>query len=266
VEINSTNIGSTGTIMLQLAENACEKGYDICVSYPQSRENAIKHKSKDLTIGNRISRNLHLRIATLTGASGCLSRISTKLYLRKLNQTKPKLLHLHNLHNSYINLPTLFGYIKRNNIPVVWTLHDCWAFTGHCPHFDMIGCEKWKTGCYACPRHREYPKSYVDNSRYMYYLKKKWFTGVQNMTIVTPSQWLADLVKQSYLKDYPVQVINNGIDLSVFRPQESNFRKQYGIPADKKIILGVAFGWGERKGLDVFLELAKRLDGGYQIV
>lgn len=150
---------------------------------------------------------------------------------------------------------------------MIWTLHDCWSFTGHCPYFDIAHCDKWKTGCHNCPQYREYPQSLFDNSKFMWKLKKKWFTGVENMTIVTPSQWLADLVKQSYLKDYPVKVINNGIDLSVFKPADSDFREKYHISADKEILLGVAFGWGKRKGLDVFLELDKRLDAEkYQIV
>ena len=131
----------------------------------------------------------------------------------------------------------------------------------------MIKCDKWKTGCYRCPQYKEYPKSLFDNSKKMYRLKKKLFTGVENMTIVTPSEWLADLVKQSFLKYYPVKVIHNGIDLNIFKPTPSDFKEKYNIPDSKHILLGVAFGWGKRKGLDVFIELAKRLDyNKYQIV
>jgi glycosyltransferase involved in cell wall biosynthesis len=147
----------------------------------------------------------------------------------------------------------------------VWTLHDCWSFTGGCPHFDMIGCKKWHEGCSACPQYRDYPKSYVDQSKLLYRLKKKWFTGVEKMTIVTPSHWLADLTRQSFLQEYPVQVIHNGIDLSVFKPVQSDFRQKHKLE-DKIVLLGVAFGWGVRKGLDVFIELSRRLDDHYQIV
>jgi glycosyltransferase involved in cell wall biosynthesis len=174
--------------------------------------------------------------------------------LRKIKKIRPSLIHLHNLHNSYVNLPMLFRYIKKHNVPVVWTLHDCWAFTGHCPHFVMAKCDRWQSGCGECPLYKQYPHLAFDNTKRMYQLKKKWFTGVENMTIVTPSQWLADLVKQSFLKDYPVKVIHNGIDLSVFRPIENDFRQKYHCE-EKKVILGVAFGWGARKGLDVFVEL-----------
>ena len=173
-----------------------------------------------------------------------------------MEKIKPDLVHCHNLHGWYLNLPLFFRYIKKHHIPVVWTLHDCWALTGQCPHFTISKCEKWKTGCHDCPYpHNEYPQTIVDRSKEMWNLKKKWFTGVENMTIVTPSQWLADLVKQSYLKEYPVQVINNGIDLTVFKPTESTFRAKYHLE-NKYIILGVSLGWNYKKGLDVFVELS----------
>lgn len=259
VLINSCNFGSTGNIMLEIAETAENGGYTAAVCYPQSRDNSRKQKEKDFIIGTRFSRNIHLMLAEITGLNGCFSYCSTLKLLKKLDKFKPDIIHLHNLHNCYINLPMLFKYIKKHNIKTVWTLHDCWSFTGHCPHFDMIGCDKWKTGCYSCPQYKEYPKSLFDNSKYMYRLKKKWFTGIKDMTIVTPSEWLAGLVKESYLKDYPVKVINNGIDLNVFKPTESDFREKYALE-NKYIVLGVAFGWGRRKGLDVFVELARRLD------
>jgi glycosyltransferase involved in cell wall biosynthesis len=130
----------------------------------------------------------------------------------------------------------------------------------------MAKCEKWKAGCYECSQYKEYPEAFVDRTKQMWKLKRKWFTGVHDMVIVTPSIWLANLVKESYLKEYPVKVINNGIDLSVFKPTKSDFRKNYQLPADKYILLGVSFGWGKRKGLDVFVELASRLDNRFQIV
>ena len=215
--------------------------------------------------GSYIETFIHFGIGLVFGRNGMHSAFATKRLIKKLETFNPDIIHLHNLHNFCINLPMLFNYIKKNNIRTIWTLHDCWAFTGHCPHFDMIGCEKWKTGCYKCPQYKEYPQSWVDNSKKMYQRKKKWFTGVQDMTLVTPSQWLADLTKQSFLKEYPVQIINNGIDLGVFKPTESDFRQKYNC-VDKFVLLGVAFGWGKRKGLDVFIELAKRLDDKYQIV
>lgn len=267
VEINSCNYGSTGKIMLQIAQVGEKYGYEVTTSCPASRSNASKWVSGQYFIGDRFSRNLHLVFGKVTGLQGLFSIHATCRFLRKLDEIEPDVVHLHNLHNCYINLPMLFHFIKKKNIPAVWTFHDCWPFTGHCVHFTMAKCEKWKTGCFDCPSYQEYPASLFDNSRFMWKLKKKWFTGVENMTIVTPSQWLADLVKQSFLKEYPVKVIHNGIDLSVFHPVSSDFRRKYNILKDKKILLGVAFGWEIRKGLDVFIELSKRLDPDkYQIV
>lgn len=266
-EFNSCNYGSTGNIMLQIADAASESGYQVYTCVPKSKSNSKKDCQNQIFIGNRLSRNVHLLLSKWTGLNGCFSVLSTLSFLRKIDRNRPNLIHLHNLHNSYINLPLLFRYIKKYRIPVVWTLHDCWSFTGQCPHFTLVKCDKWKTGCHECPSYREYPHSQVDRTKTMWKLKKKWFIGVENLTIVTPSQWLADLVKQSYLKEYSVKVINNGIDLDVFKPTPSNFREKYNIPENKFILLGVAFGWGRRKGLDVFVELSKHLDGSkYQIV
>ena len=256
--------GSTGKIAHQIQEVLLSQGHQGCVAYRYA-ENG--HLENTYEISTWWDCHVHNRLARYTWLIGCFSRIRTKKFCRFLDKEQPDIIHLHNLHGSYINLPILFKYIKSHHIPMIWTLHDCWSFTGHCPYFDIAHCDKWKTGCHNCPQYREYPQSLFDNSKFMWKLKKKWFTGVENMTIVTPSQWLADLVKQSYLKDYPVKVINNGIDLSVFKPADSDFREKYHISADKEILLGVAFGWGKRKGLDVFLELDKRLDAEkYQIV
>lgn len=263
LEINQVNFGSTGHIMLQIADLATKKGHEVICSF-YARRNKDKDKNC-IYIGNKVSHNIHKKLYRKTGNNGCYSKISTWNFLRKVKKFDPDLIHIHNLHNCYINLPMLFDYIKKNNKKVVWTLHDCWSFTGQCPYFTAVGCEKWKTGCHDCEQINRYPSCSVDRTDKMWNRKKEWFTGVQNLTIVTPSQWLADLVKQSFLKDYPVKVINNGIDLDVFKPTESDFRTKHNLE-DKKIILGVASVWEVRKGLDVFIELSKRLDDRYKIV
>ena len=266
VQINGGVFGSTGNIMFGIAQKAWEQGNDALCFSPTTSTNRTKEPVHPYTkIGSFRTRQMNVLLSRITGFEGCFSCFSTKRLLKEITKFSPDLIHLHSLHGSYINLPLLFRHIKKHNIPVIWTLHDCWAFTGHCPHFTMVKCEKWKTGCHHCPQRREYPKSYVDNSKFMYRKKQKWFTGVQDLTIVTPSHWLAELVGESFLKDYPVKVIHNGIDLSVFKPTESDFRKKHGCE-DKFILLGVAFGWGVRKGLDVFVELASRLDDRFQIV
>ncbi len=265
-EINTCNIGSTGGIMLQIAKTARNHGIRVITCCPDSRTNRPQKDEFTYFIGSRLSHLIHSLLAKISGLSGTLSFFATISLIRKMKKEKCNLIHLHNIHGNYLNLPLFFSFIKRNNIPVVWTLHDCWSFTGRCPYFDLIKCDKWEKGCEHCQYPScNYPSSKIDSTKQMWKLKRKWFTGIKNCTIVTPSQWLANLVKQSYLMNYPVRVIHNGINLSVFRPLQSNFKERYNI-LDKKIILGVAFEWEERKGLDVFIELAKRLPKDYQIV
>ena len=267
VQINGGAKGSTGKIMMGIAEVARAQGHEVMCASPITTTN--RDAGEDCgyyRIGTFNSRRLNVALARITGFNGCFAWFETYKLLKKIDEFKPDIIHLHNLHDSYINLPMLFSYIKKHNVPTVWTLHDCWAFTGQCPHFTMVKCDKWKAGCYGCPQYKEYPASLYDNTKKMWQLKKKWFSGVKNMTIVTPSEWLAGLARESYLKQYPIEVINNGIDLNVFKPTHSNFRKQYGIPGDKYIVLGVSFAWGYRKGLDCFVEMAEKLGEQYQIV
>jgi len=265
LQINSVNFGSTGNIMLNISKTAQENGYISYVAYANSRTNKKKKVENSILIGSIIERNLHLKLAYYTGLNGCFSIFGTKKFLKKIDELKPDIIHLHNLHNCYINLKMLFNFIKEKSISVVWTLHDCWAFTGQCPHFTMAKCEKWKNGCYECPQYKEYPASRVDRTQKMYLLKREWFTGVENLTIVTPSRWLADKARESFLGQYPVKIVNNGIDLGLFKPTPSNFRELYGLQ-DKKILLGAAGVWSKRKGLDIFIELSKMLSAKYKIV
>ena len=264
--INLGNFGSTGTIMKGIGESAESNDFCCYYAYPGTQLNKPR-ESNDIIICSAIMRKVAEKIGYYTGLKGGWLFFETKRLMKRIDEIKPEIIHLHNLHDTYVHLPLLFNYIKKRKVPIVWTLHDSWAFTGHCPYFTMAKCDKWKIGCHDCPNYRDYPSSFFDNSKRMWKLKKKWFTGVENMTIVTPSQWLADLVKQSFLGEYPVRVIHNGIDLAVFKPTPSDFREKYQIRKEKKILLGVAFDWGIRKGLDVFVELLKRLaPEKYQIV
>lgn len=269
-QINMIPYGSTGKIMLQIAETARKHGHEVrtysTIPFDKNEHAAVTPSENHFVWGSEKENRLHYYLGSALGRNGCFSKKGTAELIADLKAFQPDIVHLHNLHKFCINLPMLFRYLKENNVRTVWTLHDCWAMTGQCPYFTMVKCEKWKTGCEHCPQLNVYPCSRIDNSKWMYAHKKQWFTGVQNMTLVTPSEWLAGLVRQSFLKDYPVQVINNGIDLSVFHPIQSDFRKRNKIAEDQYILLGVAFGWGERKGLDVFIELAKRLGEQYQIV
>jgi glycosyltransferase involved in cell wall biosynthesis len=258
LQINAVPYGSTGSIMFSLADLAESRGDEVLCTTGFTWKGC--RRADYVMTSNIFEKTLHTYLARITGRIGCFSVIPTWRLLRRLRKWKPDVIHLHNLHGWFLNLPMLFSYIKKHNIPVVWTLHDCWTFTGHCPHFTMAGCEKWRSGCGSCSQFRHYPQTYFDCSEAMWKNKKKWFTGVENMTIVTPSRWLGDLVKQSYLKDYPVKVINNGIDLTVFKPDASAEK------SEKPTLLGVSYEWNEKKGLDVFIELAQRLKEEYRIV
>ena len=270
VEINAYHRGSTGKIMLGIAHVARQAGHQVWTFSPRKLSRNGGFSFPELPGHSYFSSlpesALHLFLGRLTGLHGLFSSLGTLGLLRRLDKIRPDIIHIHNLHGSYLNFPLLFRYIKKHRIPTVWTLHDCWAFTGQCPYFTLANCEKWKSGCHHCPQIHSYPKTYVDQSRFMWKLKRTCFTGVENMTLVTPSQWLASLVRQSFLKDYPVEVINNGIDLNIFRPTESSFRQDHGIGADEYMLLGVAFGWEKRKGLDAFLWLSEHLPENYRIV
>lgn len=262
VQINTVcETGSTGKITANLYKTAQDVMMTPYVAYGRG---TASDEISSYKIGNPLDFACHVLINFFLGQSGFGSKSVTKRFLKWLDDIRPDILHLHNLHGFYIHVGMLFSYIKSHNIPVVWTLHDCWPLTGQCAFFDYSGCRKWRTGCFQCPVYRsDYPYSlFKDNSRQNYLLKKAIFTGVKNLTIVTPSHWLADIVKQSYLQKYPVTVIPNGIDLNIFKPSS--------VPVstndNKKIVLGVANNWEHRKGLDFFLQLADELDSSYHIV
>lgn len=265
VQINSVcGVGSTGRICAGIAEVARSNGHECIIAY--GRSNAPeKYKDISYRIESNFGVKVHALKSRLFGKTGTYSKRATKRFLKWLDEYKPDILHLHNLHGYYINVPMLFDYIKKRNIHTIWTLHDCWTFTGHCACFDLVNCDKWKAHCTNCVYKTKYPKSLVDDSKKMFDFKRNSFMRVEDLTIVTPSQWLDSMVKQSFLRNYGVCVIYNGIDLDLFKPVESNFREQYGLQS-KKIVLGVAFQWGKEKGLDVFVDISRRLSNNYQIV
>lgn len=265
VSVNLGNHGSTGKIMKGISAAAQANGFETYMAYPASLYTRTV-ENNDIIICSSFWNRVNQKVAYYIGLNGCFAPVATRKFLKRMDQINPNIFHFHNLHNSYINLPMLFNYTKEKHIKVVWTLHDCWAFTGHCPYFTLATCDKWKTGCGNCPQLSVYPPARIDKTYEMWERKKQWFSGVENLTIVTPSKWLAGLVKQSFLSQYPIKVINNGIDLSVFKPTESDVRLKYDISDDKILLLGVAFGWGNRKGLDVFKYLASKLDQHYQII
>lgn len=262
-------IRSTGRICTDLAAELEKQGHEIKIAY--GREKVPKQFQKyAVRVGTDLDVYMHALKSRLFDSAGFESKRVTKKFVNWIREYDPDVIHLHNLHGYYINAEILFQYLKECGKKIIWTLHDCWAFTGHCTYFDYIGCDKWKKSCARCPQKKEYPTSCLkDNSYYNFRRKKDVFQNIPNMTLITPSNWLKTLISQSFLRKYPVNVIHNGIDTSVFKPVDysiqERLRQEFGI-LNKTIILGVASVWNRRKGLDAFVALSKLLPENYQIV
>lgn len=272
VQVNTVvGLGSIGRICVDLYDTLQKTGHE---PYVATGRGKLDKRLKGYEIGNTWDFGCHVMKNFFQGKSGFGSAKVTEEFIAWLEQVKPSVIHLHNIHGFYLQTELLFAYLKKADIPVVWTLHDCWPFTGHCAYFDYTGCEKWCLGgCYDCKVHAKvYPYAlFKDNTEKNYATKKAAYTGVKNLTIVTPSRWLAGLVKKSFLKEYPVEVIQNGINLDVFSPGEKLAAgKGAGITTEEKrertyTVLGVANRWEERKGLAYFEKLAETLPENYRI-
>lgn len=265
VQINTTlNSGSTGRIAEQISLLAEKNGWTCYLAHGGRYVN--KSKLKTIQVSSKWDNYVHAFLGEFLGIHGFGSYLSTKRFLKKLDEIKPDVVHLHNIHGYYINIQLLFEYLADRNITVVWTLHDCWSVTGHCTHFDYAGCDKWKTECSACPLlMAQYKSRIFDRSRENFKKKKCLYERLTNLTITPVAQWVADLIPFSILKGHKVQKINNGIDLNVFMPVESSIRTKYNIPLDKKILLGVvASGFDKEKGRKEFEELSS--DPRYRII
>ncbi len=267
VQINVTaNSGSTGRIAEGIGRAAQKAGFESWIAYGRYANESTSHL---IRIGEKKDYIEHGIESRILDNHGLASRSATTSFLKKIDVIKPDLIHLHNIHGYYINYKLLFQYIQQKKTPVVWTFHDCWPFTGHCTHFTFCGCDRWKTGCHNCPQKQTYPICYFfDRSRKNYEEKKACFNSIQNLTIVSVSNWLDDLVSQSFLKDHKRLVIHNGIDTDVFAPSSNakEIRMKHGIQEDQTMLLGVASVWSERKGLQDFIELSKRLSPKEKIV
>lgn len=258
---------STGKICAQIAEEMEAKGNEVRVAYGRWKNVPVKYQKFAHYIGSDIEVKWHVLQTRLFDTCGFGSKHATERFLKWAEDFKPDILWLHNLHGYYINVEMLFAWIKEHpEMQVKWTLHDCWTFTGHCVHFAAVSCDQWKKKCCHCSQLRRYPACYFKgNVSKNYERKQKAFTGVKNLTLITPSNWLANLVHDSFLKEYPVEVLYNTVDTRIFRPTPSDFRDRYGLQG-KTIVLGVANVWDERKGLVDFCTLAKMLDDHYGIV
>ena len=245
LQINSVcGIGSTGRIATDLYKVLEEQNHECKIAYGRG---SAPQNIDSIKIGSTIDNYFHVFKTRVFDKHGFGSVNATKKFIEEIKDYDPDIIHLHNIHGYYLNIEVLFKYLKEADKPVIWTLHDCWPFTGHCSYFEYVECEKWKSSCENCVQ------------------KKELFTSVKNMTIVTPSKWLSKIVKESFLGKYPIEVINNGIDLDVFKPTDSNFRDKNNLN-NKFIVLGVANIWVEKKGLKYLTELEKNLNDDYKFV
>ena len=265
--INSVcGIRSTGRIATDIALEYETNGYEVKIAY--GRESVPEqYKRFAIRIGNNFNVKLNALLCRLFDNDGLAAKAQTKKFLKWAEEFNPDELWLHNLHGYYINVELLFNWIKsRPQMKVKWTLHDCWAFTGHCSHFSFVGCDKWIDGCNDCIQKRQYPSSFFkDGSCNNYKKKKNAFCGVNNLSIIVVSHWLESIVKKSFLKEYEINVVYNKIDKSIFTNKPGVFKTTHKIE-NKKMVLGVSNVWDERKGLDDFLTLSKMLDINYIIV
>lgn len=264
--------GSVGRLTTGLYDALTNRGYECLIAF--GRDEAPEGYNC-YRIGNNFDVYVHGAMSRLNDKHGFYSKRATREFIDVIEDYNPDIIHLHNVHGYYLNIEIFFKYLKESKRRVIWTLHDCWTFTGHCSHFEYIGCNKWQTGCFKCEQLMEYPKSMGrDNSIFNFTKKQELFTGLENLTLVTPSRWLKERVSQSFMRNYHVEVVPTGIDLSQFYPikeevDDSNLifklRNSLNIRG-KKMLLGVANPWRERKGLKQFETLAKTIDDDYVIV
>lgn len=251
LQINTnTGYNAPGRLVNAIDKTARNAGWCTHIAYGRKLDSAKHHDFGRYNIGTRRGVCAHALMTRLTDRHGLYSRHSTRRLLEYIGSISPDIIHLHNLHGYYLHYPMLMDRLKTLGLPVVWTLHDNWALTGHCAYFDTAACDKWRTHCHRCPLTKDYPSSlFADASRNNHALKKKHFAGLDNLHLVTVSQWHKEIVSQSFLGHYPIHVIPNGIELP----------PPPGAKSPSPLVLAVASQWDNRKGLDHIEALRRRL-------
>ena len=267
LQINvSANWGSHGKIAEGIGEIAMSNGWESYIAFGRF---ANASQSKLIKIGNKWDQRLHGLATRLFDRHGLASAKATTELVKSIEKINPDIIHLHNVHGYYLNYPVLFKYLSQSGIPVVWTLHDCWAYTGHCPYPIFAGCSRWMSHCVPpCPLRKSFLKSWiVDNCRKNFDIKKQCFNSVENLYIVTVSKWLETEVKKSFLRNKNIRCIYNGVDISIFKPTEYGMLlMKHKIKKTEKVVLGVASIWEERKGLYDFYRLRQLLPSTIRII
>lgn len=262
---------STGRIMKEIGELAMANGWESYVAYSKGRDGLPGSTSIPVPVGNKASVAWHGLQTRILDRHGLGSVLATKRFIEDIRRIGPDIIHIHNIHGYFLNYRILFDFLSHSGIQVIWTVHDCWLYTGHCYHYMYAGCDRWKTGCGHCPQRGKFPRSlFADRSARNFRDKRDAFCSMpeDRLTIVPVSDWMRSEMSESFLKDYRFQVIHNGIDTDVFSPQpalESEVRRCYGL-GDRHVILGIASIWSEEKGLNDFVEMAARLDSDEVIV
>lgn len=251
---------STGKIMKEIGDLAMANGWESYIAYSRGRDGVPAATSKLVPVGDRLSVALHGLETRLFDRHGLGSRFATRKFIRDVKTIDPDIIHIHNIHGYFLNYKILFDYLAKCGKPVIWTVHDCWLFTGHCFHYAAAGCDKWRTHCKNCPQKLAFPTSYLaDRSKRNFNDKKLAFNSVDNLTVVTVSEWMKGEMSHSFLSGKRFRVIHNGIDTEVFKPMDdSAVRQKYGL-GDKRIILGLASIWVKEKGLEDMLHIAQKV-------
>lgn len=264
LQINCSDGGSTGGIMHSIAARVQQHGYECHMLCAPPRPG--ESRGDDVVcLGNPLECGVQRKLNKFTGNYGQGFPLATRQLIQELERFAPDIVQLHNLHHQFFDLKTLFCYLKKKQIPTVWTLHDCWPLTGHCAHYMMNGCERWKTGCGKCPDLQHYPAIHRDTTARLFAQKVAMYGDMKNLFLVAPSDWTKAQIERSFLQRHSVTVIKNGIDQTAFRPRQSDFRKRYGLE-NAFIILGVSAFWTKEKGIDVFVQLAKSLPPPCKVV
>ena len=255
--------GSTGKLVEKACRELMAQGHECRIAYGREAKNCDGIPL--LPIGTPGDCRRHALLHRFRGTGGFGSQKATARFLEQVKAYDPDVIWLHNLHGYYINIELLFGYLRNCGKQIIWTLHDCWAFTGNCPYFTYVGCDRWRTGCGNCPQKDKYPQTCRDATKENFARKKELFTGIPNLSIQVPSKWLAGLVSQSFLKDYPLELVPNTVDTSIFHPTESDLVSRWHLE-NKFVVLGAANIWEPRKGLQDFITLSSLLPDSCQIV
>lgn len=261
---------STGRIMQEIGALAEGAGWRNWCAYGRGRDGIRSCTTGTIPVGNRLSTAMHGLVTRAFDRHGLGSAAATRRFVDQLRAIDPDIIHIHNIHGYFLNYPVFFDYLRDSRAKVIWTVHDCWLYTGHCYYYTAAGCDRWQSGCGSCPQRGEFPRSIIiDRSRRNFADKRRSFTSVppERMVIVPVSEWMRGEMSRSFLSGYPFQVIRNGIDTDVFRPcADVGVRERLGIAPGSKIILGLASVWSVEKGLDDFIRLAGMLRADETIV